>query len=331
MWEGGTKVWTDRAFALETRDGPWRELDDRLLRPLGYGVSLTTSEGLACLGGGNAAGHYSDAFVLSLRGGRLVRSELPALPQPCANMCGALLGRSIYVAGGLAEPAATATLKIFWSLDLSRPPAERKWETLDPWPGPPRMLAVAAALDGTFYLMSGTNLTPAPDGKAKRTYLRDAYSYRPGSGWKRLADLPRPAVAAPSPAAVDARQRILVVSGDDGTKVALPPAAHPGFPTDVLAYDPMADAWTAAGESPAPFVTTPLVPGFNGYVVPGGEIRPGVRTPRMALATPNSAAAEGRSSRPVGAALAFAAVLGLLALFARRTCRQACGPKETAP
>src|SRR5262245_15050680 len=49
-WEGGTKVWYDKAFLLEKPDGAWREVG-RLRAPIGYGVSLATRDGILCLGG----------------------------------------------------------------------------------------------------------------------------------------------------------------------------------------------------------------------------------------------------------------------------------------
>ena len=44
-WEGGTKVWYDKVFVLERNTNQWR-VAGRLPRPLGYGVSVTTSNGV---------------------------------------------------------------------------------------------------------------------------------------------------------------------------------------------------------------------------------------------------------------------------------------------
>lgn len=279
--EGGTKVWTDRAFVLDSPTGTWRELPDKLPKPLGYGVSLTTPEGVLCIGGSDVKQHFTDVFLLKLVDGKLTRVEYPPLPGPCANSCGALAGNVAYVAGGLESPAATKTMHTFWRLDLAKPAAERRWEALDPWPGPARMLATAGVIDGRFYLCGGTDLSAGSDGKPVRTYLRDAYSYHNGA-WSRIADLPRAAVACPSPAAV-AAGKLLLFSGDDGAKVNLPLAEQTGFPNDTLAFDPSANRWSVADTMPAPFVVTPLVPWQNGHVIPGGEIRPGVRSNRIFL------------------------------------------------
>src|SRR5204862_492855 len=83
-------------------------------------------------------------------------SPLPPLPLPCANACGAVVGRTVYIAGGIETPTATEALHTFWALDLD---AQKPiWRELDPWPGPARMLGVAGALDDSFYLFSGAAL-----------------------------------------------------------------------------------------------------------------------------------------------------------------------------
>ena len=272
------KKWYDSIFVLEKPAGAWRG-GFQLPRPLGYGVSLTTPSGVTCIGGSDADKHFADCFIIEWRDGRIDTQALPPLPKPCANMCGALVGDAIYVAGGIESPASTAALKTFWKLDLAA--KELRWETLEPWPGPGRMLAVAGPADGSFHLFGGTALKAGADGKPVREYLRDAYRFTPGKGWKRIADLPRAAVAAPSPAIVDGK-RLLIVGGDDGSKVDFKPVSeHPGFPRDVLAYDSERDAWSVAGEVPFSIVTAPLVSWQGRSVIPSGEVRPRVRAPEV--------------------------------------------------
>ncbi|MBM4088439.1 MAG: sodium:solute symporter, partial [Planctomycetes bacterium] len=276
-WERGTKVWYDRVFVLENRGSQWKTLG-RLPRPLGYGVSVSTKDGVACLGGSDAQRHYADAFLLCWEGGEVKTSPLPRLPKPCANFCGALLGDTIYVAGGIETPASTTALRTFWSLDLGS--ASPQWRELDPWPGPERMLAVAAVQDGAFFLVSGAALLADSQGKPVRRYLRDAYRYQPGRGWSRVADLPCAAVAAPTPAPAVGQSTFLVLGGDDGTLVNLqPPDRHPGFPKAILAYHTITDTWKPFGKMPVAHVTTSVAPWNSGFVLPTGEVRPGVRSP----------------------------------------------------
>ncbi|MCX8037171.1 MAG: sodium/solute symporter [Candidatus Sumerlaeia bacterium] len=278
-WEGGAKVWHDIVYVLEKPDGQWK-VAGRLPRPLGYGVSITTKDGLVCIGGSDAQRHYADVFLLRWERGALTTAPLPSLPKPCANFCGALLGNTIYVAGGTEAPDSTTALKTFWALDLGATPPQ--WRELEPWPGPARMLAVAAVQDKAFFLLSGAELTADAQGKPVRRYLRDAYHWQPASGWRRIADLPCPVVGAPSPAAPLGQSSFLILGGDDGSNVGFqPPAAHPGFSKVILAYHTITDTWKTAGEAPMAHVTTPLVRWGADFAIPSGEVRPGVRSPAV--------------------------------------------------
>lgn len=287
-WEGGKKVWHDTVFVLEKPDGAWK-VAGKLPRPLGYGVSVTHESGVVCVGGSDAERHYAETFLLSVEWtgqttGRqispAIRSKsLPSLPLPVANMSGALLGNTLYLAGGIEKPDSTSALKIFYALDLAaKQPA---WRELEPWPGPARMLAVAAAQDGSVFLVSGADLSTGPDGKPVRTYMKDGYRYTPGKGWKRIADLPRFAVAAPSPAPTLGTTQLLVMSGDDATQLSVAPTEHKGFPKSVLAYDTRADRWTEAAPTPAPRVTAPTAQWNGAWLVVSGEQKPGIRSPEV--------------------------------------------------
>ena len=272
------KVWSDSVFVLENPTGSWR-LGGELPRPLGYGVSITTSDGLICLGGSDARQHYADVFRLEWHGGKVVITTLPSLPKPCANFCGALVGDVIYVAGGIETPDAPTALRSFWKLDLRE--KNLQWVELEPWPGPERMLAVAGAHRGSFYLFSGTKLRPGTDQKPLRDYLTDAYRFTPGKGWTRLPDLPRAATGAPSPAPVRG-DSLLLLSGDDGTKVDFKPLTeHPGFSRNVFAFDVKKNSWSVAGDAPFSRATVPTVEWRGHVVVPNGEVRPRERTPEV--------------------------------------------------
>ena len=278
-WERGKKLWYDTVHVLSEPQGDWKEVG-KLMRPMAYGVSATAPGGVVCAGGSDLQRHYRDVFLLRLVSGGLETKKLPPLPRPMANGCGAMIGNTFYIAGGIEEPNSTNALRTFWALDLAA--ATPAWRELEPWPGPARMLAVAAVQEGAFFLISGTSLSGDAEGKPARRYLTDVYRYRPGIGWKRVADIPRPAVAAPSPAPVLENSCILVLSGDDGANLGFQPVQHhPGFAKGILAYQVDIDTWTPMGEVPATQVTVPAVAWRGRNVIPNGEIRPGVRTPEV--------------------------------------------------
>ena len=277
VWDGGIKGWYHDAFVLDAPESTWRKIGKLPeTRAVGYGVSISTDEGLLCIGGADATKHLTDVFYLTLDGDELKTRDLPPLPSPCAYLSGAQIGSTVYVAGGIAKPDAVRTMRTFWSLDLKN--LEAGWQVLEPWPGNGRMLAVTAAVDGSFYLSGGCDLHPGPDGKHTRAYQNDSFRYTPGKGWAKIATAPTGIVAAPVPAIVEGKQ-IIVFGGDDGSRLGhKPPQDHPGFPKNVYQYDTTTDHWERIGTSPFVPVATPVVKWHGGWVVASGEIRPAVRS-----------------------------------------------------
>ena len=300
-WSGGTKTWYDKIFVLEDAKAAWKEVG-WLPRPMGYGISLTWRDGVLIIGGADKDRHYADCYFIRYVNDSIVTTELPPLPSPNANSSGVIINDIVYVAGGLSSPTATETLNVFWSLDLSKRTTERAWKILDSLPGPSRMLAVAGAMNDEFLLISGVHLAvPAGDSVGHREYLKDAYAYTAGKGWRKISDLPHATAAAPGPAYTDRQHGLMIFSGDDGSRAdsnTILKDKHPGFRTEVLAYHN--DEWSVWGEvqthkMPDPennpngstwaSVTTPLVIWNGAVVIPGGEVRPGVRTNRVLRAS----------------------------------------------
>lgn len=273
-WEGGVKKWFDSIYVLPGPGSDWK-LVGRLSRPNAYGVSVSYSDAVVCAGGGDSHEHFREVFTLSWESDCITQQALPPLPRPCAFMCGALSGSILYLAGGTERPNASEAMNSFWRLDLDRP--EAGWCELPAWPGPPRALAIAATVGNRFYLIGGHDLR-VEKGKNMRVLLRDAYAYEPACGWKRLADLPRSVVAAPSPAPVTLDGQVLVLTGDDGTRTHLDGPSHPGFPRDVIGYDPKSDRWLMFGEVPFSRATVPTTTWRGRWIIPCGERIPGYRS-----------------------------------------------------
>lgn len=314
-WEGGQKVWHDAVFALDKPDGTWRPAG-RLPRPSGYGVALSAREGMLLIGGGDARENFPDVLLGTWNGHTTTFGPLPSLPVPLAMHAGALLRRTVMVAGGLDHPDATAAQRRFLALDLDHPDAG--WRELEPWPGPERFLATAGALDGSFYLFGGARLIPGPDGRPHREWLRDAWRYTPGHGWKRLADLPAPLVASPGPAPALGPSHLLLLGGDDGSLAAHPPSEHPGFQRNLWVYHTITDSWARMGSLPFSLVTTTATTWQDRIVIPGGETRPGVRSTAVwsAGAAPRAPQLGALNYTTLG--LYLAVMVGMGFWFARR-------------
>ncbi len=300
-WENGVKVWSDRVYALplavarsirlgqtpthpalQMNRTPWK-MAGHCQTPTGYGVSAGYLDEVICAGGSHANAHSRSVVAVRYQNSSLTFRQLPELPVPLANHFGTLVGHNLIVSGGqttsTSAPAEVAT----WSLNLTQP--ELGWTALPEFPGAPRILATAATTGKDFWVIGGASLRTGPDGKLQRTWLNDAWRYSTEHGWQQLPALPAPAVAAPSPAPV-IQQSPILLGGDDGTQAGSDPRTHRGFPNTSLALTTSRNAWTNSSSFPPAVVTTPTVTIDDFWVIPSGEIRPGIRSPKVWLMAP---------------------------------------------
>lgn len=275
-WEGGAKVWYGSVFAFKPGATEWKAIGS-LPRPLAYGVSATLGNEVILAGGSGPQNHYSDVYRLSWDGRAMRLEGLPNLPVPVANGCGTIVKNTLFVACGQERPDSLASNRLF-ALDLSKPKAG--WQELESLPGPGRILPTASRAGGRFWVIGGAKLVAGTDGTTRREYLRDAYCYTIGKGWRRVPDLPYPVVAAPSPAP-HSRDSLFILGGDDGSQVGIDPLTHKGFRRTVLRLHIDAQKWSEEGEMPVGRVTAPVVDFRGRWHVVSGEQRPGIRSPEV--------------------------------------------------
>jgi len=316
-WEGGRKVWQDRIWSLEPDATAWREAG-RLPAPRAYGAAVAAEGWLWLLGGCDEDGATAETWRLRLGPEGLARTEPgPALPRASAFHAAALAdGRIWLLPGGTDATGMEGQAAGLWSLDPARP--QDGWSEHPACPGGPRAKAALAAQklgDGREALFLFGGERPG-DG-----VLADAWRFLPGepdeAAWSRLADLPRPAAAAP--AAALGASHLLLFGGDDGSQRGGDPAHHPGFPAEVHAFHTITGTWAPAGRMETPVVTTHAVDWQGGLVLVSGETRPGVRTAAVQRVEPAPPApALGRLDWVV-LVLYLAALVGMGAWFSRRT------------
>ena len=285
-WEGGEKVWHDDVYVLEKGTNRWIT-GSKLDKPIAYGVSIETEQGLVMAGGCDSQKSYADVQLVNWDAvnKKVIVEKLPSLPIETSFCKGAAIGSVVYVSGAQTSSDPRTAKALFWKLDLSKPAAQRKWTSVEPWPGTPRNKAwiVAQKQGGKeyLYLFGGEYSTSDSHGQINRTYLRDVYRFDPtakrGAAWKRMNDLPKPLAASQGVAVGDST--ILLISGSSGLHVYKPVDIRPLFSTDVMAYDTNEDKFSYAGEIPLGIVTTAATIFDGSVVVPSGEIRPGIRTP----------------------------------------------------
>lgn len=289
-WEGGLKVWHDDVYALESPTSQWRKIGV-LKRPAAYGVSATWGQSILCAGGSDDRGHLDEVFRIRIENSELRIDALPRLPVRLANACGAIVDGLLILSGGIQQPDAPECENRTWALDLTtlEPSSDAPvlaWKELAVMPSRPRMLATAASHQGCLWVFGGVSLVQGPDGKPMRQYLKDCWKFQPdrethGGKWIRQADLPQALAASPSPALV-VDDSLWVLGGDDGSQVGVAPSEHRGFSKKLFEFDTVAERWKIespeTSEAQASRVTVPLVPWSNGWVIPSGEFKPGIRS-----------------------------------------------------
>lgn len=289
VWENN-KVWRDRIFVLTKTDGEFAWKDGGTLpRPIAYGAAVSTKDGIVCMGGNDAEETFDDVFLLKWdkSAEKVTFIEYPSLPKPCAFGAAAMIGEVIYLAGGQHGQSLETAMTNFWTLDLSKKdvPAEFVWQELSSWPGPTRALNLTVHQHNGFndciYVISGRRQNDT-DAKSVQ-FLKDVWEFTPATGkWRQRTDAPRCVMAGTGIGY--GQSHIFVLGGADGTlffKGDELKDTHPGFPQKAFAYHTITDTWTEAGETSANHVTTVAVEWDGAIIIPSGEVRPRVRSPKV--------------------------------------------------
>jgi sialidase-1 len=284
MFEGGKKIWLDEIYAFDRGAQAWR-VRGRLPQPLAYAAVAVVDDKVILAGGSDGTRDRREVIALEWIGGEVRQTALPSLPAPIAMAGAGVLGRTLFVVGGEAEPGVAPALDTVWTLDLSS--TAPAWRAMAPLPAAGRILPVVSAQAGRLHVFSGAALERTGAGVVIRRYLRDGYAWAPESGWRRLTDAPHPIVAAPAIAA--GQSQVVVFGGDTGAdvmRVAELKDRHPGFSREIVAYDTIADTWTPLGDLPAGLVTTTAIAFEGRTLIVGGEDRPGHRSAKVLSAKP---------------------------------------------
>nr|WP_235908870.1 sodium/solute symporter [Roseiconus nitratireducens] len=301
VWES-TKQWHDRIHVLiQTDQGPvWKD-GGRLKHPIAYGASVSTADGVLCIGGNDQDTTFSDVFLLRWDSAteKVEMIPYPSLPQPCVYSAAAMLGSTVYLTGGQRDASLDTATAGVWSLDLSMKdrPQQFRWRRLEDFPGKPRafhlMVRQHNGYHDCLYVISGRRTSDGDgnnDGDGNKVeFLKDVWEYSPvEASWRQRSDVPRCVMAGTG---IGIKQsHILVLGGADGSLFFQADDLrdqHPGFPRRALAYHTITDTWVDAGPIPQNHVTTSAVDWHGSIVIPSGEIRPRVRAPIVWEVTPD--------------------------------------------
>jgi N-acetylneuraminate epimerase len=302
-WEGGRKVYYDDVFFYAKNANGVLTFSGKYKLPmnLGYAATASTEKGLFLAGGENETGILNRVMILKVFKDIDELAFLPDLPIPLTNAMAVAYQSSVYVMGG--ETVSKVSDKVF-VMDLNN--TKNGWTSLPPLPHPISH-GVAVFFNGQknqgIYVLAGR--------AKKQNGISDLYSTNhffdiATKQWTLKAPLPYGLSAGTG--LLDPAGRILLFGGDRGEvfskvealvaqknketdsivietldkKRVVLQSTHPGFSHEILAYDIEHDRWDAMGSLPFPTPVTTHAFVWDGFImIPGGEVRAGVRTPNI--------------------------------------------------
>ena len=306
-WLGGKKKYYDNVYVYSKKNKNFilNKKTFRLSTSIAYAATCSIEQGIVYAGGENDKGISNKAWLLqwNKKASRIVEKNLPNLPVAITNAAATVNTNIIYVAGG--ETAAGAS-DHFYSLDLNNLVAG--WKQLPDLPKPVSHAVMVTQSNGHYnclYLIAGRKKNTA----SLSDFYSSVYQFDPRANeWKEKRSLSY-GLSAGTGIATNTNH-ILLFGGDQGEtfhkteeliiaiatekdeekkrqfnqqKIKLQ-AAHPGFSKEVLLYDTIKDTWGKIGCIPLPSPVTTVAVKWNGdVVIPGGEIRAGVRTPQILM------------------------------------------------
>ena len=287
VWEND-KLWGDAIHVL-TEEGNkyvWKD-GGRLPRSIAYGASVSTPNGVLCMGGKDVENTVEDVFLLQWdQESETIRVVPgPPLPAPCAYGDAALIDDIVFFTGGQTGLSLDTATNSFWSLDLSKwddTGVLHEWQELWPMPCPTRSCHIAAVQHNgdheCLYVISGWRQQGG-----EYEFLTDVWEYSPVTGeWRQRADAPRCVMGGTGIGA--GQSYVFILGGTDGSLLEHANELkddHPGFVKEALAYDTIANSWISAGQIPANQIMTDVVEFDGAIVLPTGEIRPRVRSNKV--------------------------------------------------
>jgi N-acetylneuraminate epimerase len=303
-WNGGQKKYHKEVYIFQNSNDSLVHLKTlELPFTIAYSATCSTPYGVLSVGGENQNGLTDMVFLLewSVESGNILRRELPSLPYPLTNASVVFAGEKIYVAGGERLKDVSNELLVLDLKDLSV-----GWKLLPSLPielSHAVMIADSSADEDLIFILGGRKRNPGSTSDFYSSVF--AFDIRKGK-WTTKKKMPY-ALSAGTGSAAGGGQ-LLAFGGDAGetfekterliadinketdpekkqqlnqTKINLQ-SSHPGFCRQVLLYNVKKDDWQKLDCIPfeAP-VTTTAVRWNDTIFIPSGEIRAGVRSPKI--------------------------------------------------
>ena len=282
LLEGGAKrVYADIwAFS----EGEWAHAGV-LPDSMAYGATFAV-DGALVLAGGNVCGETTDkVYELTLQDGAAILRPLPSLPVPMEQCGWTREGERLFLVGGVGTTGVYACTI-----------GEYVWSKVADLPEP-LVQPVAFASGGNLYVWGGFNpetlevsdkgivIEISPLASLGRNDKKEAPPIPDGGTFVGATGVTLPdgrlAVVGGVNRAIFARA--LHNTPEDRIPYLSKEPAEYRFRQDVFAFDPVSGTWALLGSDPACALAGPgvAVRPSGGLFVAGGELKPGVRSPKV--------------------------------------------------
>ena len=314
--DGGVKQYYSDIYVLPKNSDKW-VTGFELPYPAAYGASVTTPKGLLCIGGNNNETGLNRVTLLTWnqKSSSIEIEEYPSLPIELTSGGAALIGNTVYVAGGTANGELANT---FLSLDLSKKNSQNfKWEVLPNFPGIARLQPVVVSQSSAdcteLFIFGGSSFS---EDKTTPDIATSGLRYNPTTKlWTETSEV-APKGAKPyslhgASGVPIGKNHILFIGGvniDRFTDALLMErkgklaqsdeeleafqnwrtnyfandATWYNFNKEVLIFNTITNSWSVGATYP---YTAPagaqIVPYKSGWLVINGETKPGVRSSKV--------------------------------------------------
>jgi cyclically-permuted mutarotase family protein len=299
-WEGGTKKYYNDVFVYGIKNDTIIHTGSfKLPSSIAYAAIAQTPDKIMNAGGENENGPVSQVYCIQKSKGATGFDVItwPDLPEALTNAVAVATNSALYVFGGANGKGISSKV---WALYFDKLTAG--WKNVSDMPQP-TTFAAASLLQGQVYIMGGR--CKGADGISKIYNQVFAWDIE-NNTWHEKAKLPEAVSAATAVTINDSS--ILFIGGDKSvvfSEVELLAAkiaaasdttikkeltaiknnlqkTHPGFSKDVLKYNRVSNTWQSYAQLSftAP-VTTHAFINNNKIYVPAGEIKPGIRSPKI--------------------------------------------------
>ena len=299
-WEGGTKKYYNDIFVYALKNESLIHTGSfKLPSNVAYAAAAQLPDKIMYAGGENENGPVSQVYCIQKSKGATSFEVItwPSLPEAFTNAVAVATNAALYVFGGANSKGVSSKV---WALYFDKITAG--WKHVSDMPQP-TSFAAASLLNGQVYIMGGR--CKGADGVSKIYNQVFAWDIENNTWYKKSA-LPETVSAATAVTTNDSS--ILFIGGDKSVvfhEVELLAAkigatrdtsikkelviiknnlqkTHPGFSKDVLKYNRVSNTWGPYAQLSftAPVTTHAFINNSKIYL-PAGEIKPGIRSPKI--------------------------------------------------